>query len=241
MGWVKCQGLILTTRRGAEMEIARKGDWVIETFPIGTYACNCSLIYSVKGRQAIVIDPGDDFLTLSKIISDRKLRVGKLLHTHAHFDHIGQSCRCKDDTGAELFLHRDDLFLYRDLEKQGLFFGASVASPHYSIDHYLEHDMSFDLGEDLKSFLKTLHTPGHTPGSCCFYTDYFDRPILFSGDTLFYQSIGRTDFPGGDSLRIMKSIKNIIFNLPGETTVVAGHGKGTQIYFEKKSNPFLSS
>ena len=223
------------------MEVARKGDWVVEIFPVGSYACNCSLVYSVKSGQAIIIDPGNDFETLRKIIFRRNLHVVKLLHTHAHFDHIGQSCRCKEDTGAKLFLHRDDLFLYQNLKAQGVFFGEEVASPGYPIDCYLEHDMSFDLGEDLKSFLKTFHTPGHTPGSCCFYTDYFDNPILFSGDTLFYQSIGRTDLPGGDSGSILKSIKNVIFCLPDETRVVTGHGIETQIYFEKKSNPFFNN
>ena len=216
------------------VEVARKGDWVVETFPIGSYACNCSLIYSVKSRQAIIVDPGNDFLTLSKIIADRELQVVKLLHTHAHFDHIGQSCLCKADTGAELFLHRDDLFLYQGLREQGLFFGESLLPPEYPIDHYLEHEMSFEPGG-----LKTLHTPGHTPGSCCFYTDYFDSPILFSGDTLFHGSIGRTDFPGGDAQSILKSIKKTLFVLPDETEVVTGHGAGTRIHAEKRGNPFL--
>ena len=221
------------------MEVARRGDWAVETFPIGSYACNCSIIYSLRSGQALVIDPGNDFLALQKIIAERELQVVKLLHTHAHFDHIGQSCRCKSDTGAKLFLHRDDLFLYKGLREQGRFFGEVLADPEYPIDDYLEHDMSFDLGDDLRSFLKTFHTPGHTPGSCCFYTDYFDRPILFSGDTLFHQSIGRTDFTGGDASKIMKSIKNILFVLPDETEVVTGHGRGTRIHVEKRSNPFV--
>ena len=181
----------------SSMEVARKGDWVVEMFPIGSFACNCSLIYSVVTKQAIIIDPGNDFATLSDIIAERGLQVVKLLHTHAHFDHIGESCRCKADTGADLFLHREDLFLYQSLQQQGLFFGQTVAPPEYPIDQYLEHEMSFDLGTDAREVLKTFHTPGHTPGSCCFYTDYFDTPILFSGDTLFFQSIGRTDLPGG--------------------------------------------
>ena len=222
-----------------KMQVAKRGDWIVETFPVGTYACNCSLIYSARSGQAIIIDPGNDFLTLGKIIAERNLQVVKLLHTHAHFDHIGQSCHCKAETGAELFLHRDDLFLYQGLVEQGVFFGEEITSPDYPIDHYLEHEMSFDLGTDLKNFLKTLHTPGHTPGSCCFYTDYFDEPILFSGDTLFHQSIGRTDFPGGDAGSILKSIKNSLFTLPDETEVVTGHGQGTRIYAEKRGNPFF--
>ena len=216
-----------------------KNDLVVETFPIGTYACNCSLIYSLRSKEAIIIDPGNDFFALKNLIDERGLKVGKLLHTHAHFDHIGRSCDCKDYTGAELFLHRDDLFLYRDLSLQGSFFGQSVSEASYAIDFYLEQDMDLGLGKEVCSFLKTLHTPGHTPGSCCFYSDYFDEPLLFSGDTLFSQSIGRVDLPGGDGDKILRSIKKDLFTLPAETVVITGHGSMTQIGFEKKHNPFV--
>jgi hydroxyacylglutathione hydrolase len=138
-----------------------------------------------------------------------------------------------------MHLHRGDQFLYDKLPMQGLFFGQQVGTPK-PLDAYLEDGETFTfLDEEIKTFLSTLHTPGHTPGSCCFYTDYFDTPQLFAGDTLFQRSIGRTDLPGGDGVQIIKSIKERLLVLPEETKVIAGHGPATVIYQEKKSNPFL--
>jgi len=124
------------------------------------------------------------------------------LHTHAHFDHIGRSNEISVETGAKICLHKDDNFLYQKLPQQGLFFGQIVGTPK-QVDHYLEEGETFGFDDpELKLFLTTIHTPGHTPGSCCFYSDYFDTPQLFAGDTLFQNSIGRTDLPGGDSKKL---------------------------------------
>lgn len=216
-----------------------RGELVIETFPIGSFACNCSMIYSIKTKEAIIIDPGNDFKTLDRMIKERGLFVKKLLHTHAHFDHIGQSSEVHISTGATIHLHKEDLFLYEALEQQGMFFGQTVGKP-VDVHGFLEHEQEFGLEDSgLNNFLKTLHTPGHTPGSCCFYTDYFDVPVLFAGDTLFQSSIGRTDLPGGDSNKIIKSIKDELLTLPGETGVITGHGPETLIHLEKSGNPFL--
>ena len=138
-------------------------------------------------------------------------------------------------------MHRDDMFLYESLEQQGIIFSEPVPSPSYSIDHFLAHDMSFDLEMGPKNFLRTIHSPGHTPGSCCFYSEYFDEPLLFSGDTLFRGSIGRVDLPGGNGEDIFKSIKSHILTLPEETEVIAGHGPTTLIGLEKKHNPFVGT
>lgn len=120
-----------------------------------------------------------------------------------------------------------------------MFFRQVVGTPK-AIDSYLEDNEDFAfLDPEIKTFLKTIHTPGHTPGSCCFYTEYFDEPMLFAGDTLFQRSIGRSDLPGGDGRLIIKSIKERLLNLPDETQVIAGHGDETRIYDEKKYNPFL--
>jgi glyoxylase-like metal-dependent hydrolase (beta-lactamase superfamily II) len=213
---------------------------VLETLPIGSYACNCSILYSKKTREAIIIDPGNDYQTLLKKISDLKITVKKLLHTHAHFDHIGRSNEVREITGATIHLHKDDQFLYDQLPMQGKFFGQTVGAPG-PIDYYINHEEEFGIDDlEIKNFLKTIHTPGHTPGSCCFYTDSFSAPILFAGDTLFQNSIGRTDLPGGDSRKIIQSIKERLLVLPDETTVVTGHGPMTKIQHEKRFNPFLS-
>lgn len=225
--------------KASNMNIIEKNNVILERFPIGSYACNCSLLYAKDTREAIIIDPGNDFAMIKKLIEERGLKVKKLLHTHAHFDHIGQSNEVKQMTGAHICLHRDDQFLYDALPMQGKYFGQVVGRPS-PIDHYLQDEEEFNLESlKLKSFLKTLHTPGHTPGSCCFYSEFFDEPLLFAGDTLFQRSIGRTDLPGGNTDQILRSIKTRLFALPEETNVVTGHGPDTNIHSEKKFNPFL--
>ena len=211
----------------------------IESFPIGSFACNCSIIYSKTSREAIIIDPGNDRLKLSSIIKEKNLNVKKLIHTHAHFDHIGQSQSIARETGAPLYLHQGDLFLYESLGQQGLFFGAKTDKAERPIDHYIENDEPFSLSGH-QDILKTLHTPGHTPGSCCFLSENFQIPLLFSGDTLFQNSIGRTDLPGGDSDLIIKSIKQRLLVLPEETEIIPGHGPLTKLHLEKASNPFIA-
>lgn len=219
--------------------IYSKGHLSLTSFPVGSYQCNCSILFSNITREAIIIDPGNDHEFLLAQIKSLNVIPKKLLHTHAHFDHIGRSSEIKAATGASLHLHKDDKFLYDVLPQQGMFFGQKVGTP-LPLDSYIEDSEEYSLDDqELKNFLKTLHTPGHTPGSCCFYTDFFDTPLLFSGDTLFERSIGRTDLPGGDMNKIISSIKNRILTLPEETVVTPGHGENTRIFEEKKYNPFL--
>ncbi|MCO4793251.1 MAG: MBL fold metallo-hydrolase [Bacteriovoracaceae bacterium] len=215
-------------------------DIKIETFPMGSFACNCSFIYSEKTREAIIIDPGNDGDTLMKEIESRNLIVKKLLHTHAHFDHIGCSKEIKKKTGAEIHLHKKDGMLYTALPAQAMMFGQAPLLAG-KVDKWIEDEEEYSLEDSgLKNFMKSLHTPGHTEGSCCFYTEIQDEPLLFSGDTLFNQSIGRTDLPGGSFDVIKSSIENRLYTLPDETKVITGHGPTTRIYEEKKTNPFVS-
>lgn len=208
-------------------------------FPVGSYQCNCSILYSDQTREALIIDPGNAHEVVLKKIKELNLVVKKLIHTHAHFDHIGKSSEIAVATGALLYLHLEDEFLYRALPAQGMFFGQIVGTPK-PLDHHLEDGMEFEFEDpEIKKFLTTMHTPGHTPGSCCFYTEYFDLPYLFSGDTLFKRSIGRSDLPGGNGETLIKSIKKKIFLLPDGTEVIPGHGDSTRLYEEKKYNPFL--
>lgn len=219
--------------------ILKKGNLNLISFPVGSYQCNCSILYSDKTREAIIIDPGNDHEYIIQKIKDLNIKVKKLIHTHAHFDHIGRSTEVANFTGATLHLHKGDEFLYDMLPQQGMFFRQVVGTPK-KLDSYLEDNEEFSFEDpEINTFLKTIHTPGHTPGSCSFYTEYFDEPMLFAGDTLFERSIGRTDLPGGDGQLIIKSIKSRLLTLPDETHVVAGHGGMTRIYEEKKFNPFL--
>lgn len=217
----------------------QKNTLKIETRPMGSYACNTTLIYSTATNEAIIIDPGNDFKSLDAWITPKNLNIKFLLHTHAHFDHIGHSSLASEKYKAPLYLHQGDDFLYQALAVQGQFFGQQVDTPK-PVDEHLIHDQTFSLSDpDLKDFLKCFHTPGHTPGSCCFYTENLDSPLLMAGDTLFRGSIGRTDLPGGDSDLILSSIKKELYQLPDETMVITGHGPMTRIFEEKKSNPFV--
>ena len=230
------------------MSVSREPLLKIETFPVGTFACNCSIIYSPATKEALVIDPGNDVNEVMSRISALGLKVKALLHTHAHFDHIGQSQQVKNVTGAPVLLHRDDEFLYQALSQQGLFFGESVMQPP-PCDGWISDDEEFGIllpadgtglvSSKLRNILSAIHTPGHTPGSCSFYTTLLETPTLFSGDTLFYNSIGRTDLPGGDQGKLLASIKHRLLPLPDETVCIPGHGPATSIYHERKNNPYL--
>ncbi len=219
-----------------------KNNIVVETLQVGALDVNCSMIYSKESKKAIAIDAGNDERTIINYLEERGLELIKLIHTHAHFDHIGSSAAVKEKTGAELSLHKLDNHLYQELEGQGKMFGIDIPRPT-TPDVIFEEGDSFSLtGSDLDPFLqglKIIHTPGHTEGSCCLYSEFFDRPILFAGDTLFFQSIGRTDLPGGSFDAIIDSITNKLFKLPDETIVITGHGPGTTIGNEKKLNPFI--
>jgi hydroxyacylglutathione hydrolase len=211
----------------------------IQSFSTGALGCNCSIIYSDESKQAIIIDPGDDELNIISKVEKLGLQVVKLLHTHAHFDHIGCSKNLKHKLGCSMHLHQGDEQLYQALSLQRQMFAIGDGDGPGVIDSWLLDEEEFSLDEEFSSFLKTLYTPGHTEGSCCFYTEYFEKPILFAGDTLFQQSIGRTDLPGGDFEKIKKSIKQRLYLLPDETRVITGHGQETSIFQEKRSNPFI--
>ena len=211
----------------------------IHSFPTGSYGCNCSIIYSEETKEAIAVDPGDNEKEFLTEVEKLGVKIKYLLHTHAHFDHIGGSKKIKDLIGAPICLHKSDELLYKALPLQSTMFGRPPMLAG-TVDHYLQDEEEFFIESDnLKHMVKTLFTPGHTGGSCCFYTEALDTPVLFSGDTLFQGSIGRTDLPGGNLEEIKKSIKVRLYDLPEDTIVIPGHGMNTQIFQEKRNNPFV--
>ncbi len=220
--------------------IAENTDIAVKSAPVGTLACNCSIIYSKKSGEAILIDPGNDSSIVLDEIEKNNLKVKKIIHTHAHFDHIGDSKKIHQKTNASIYLHKGDDLLYKQLKLQGQLFGFKLDEPAEDYESLVDEQTFSFQEKQLKEFLKTIYTPGHTQGSCCFFTEYFSIPILFSGDTLFQNSIGRTDLPGGDSESIIKSINKRLLPLPDETKIITGHGQSTTIGQEKAYNPFLS-
>jgi len=207
---------------------------LIESFPVGPLQCNCSIIACPETKEAAVIDPGGDPQKILELIERYGLKVKYLLHTHAHFDHILGSRAMKEATGAQICLHKGDQWLYDNVAKQGSLFGFQIDKP-LAVDRYLNDEEEVQFGT-----LKTsvIHTPGHTPGSLCF--SLADKEsLLFAGDTLFHRSIGRTDLWGGSFEQIIDSIAQRLFRLDDSTRVIPGHGPDTDIWSEKKENPFL--
>lgn len=201
------------------------------TFPVGPLQCNCSIIWDPSSREAIAVDPGADAEKILDFISEQKLSLKAAVHTHAHFDHIGASTEVHSRLKAPLHLHPDDADLWDNLDLQGQAFGFPLKKiPRWQVD--LHDDDSLRFG---KFHLKILHTPGHTPGSCSFSCNEF----VFSGDTLFRGSIGRTDLWGGDFAQISKSIKERLYSLDEDTTVICGHGPSTTIGIERRKNAFI--
>ena len=208
---------------------------LVETFPVGPLQCNCSILVDESTREAVVIDPGGEPERILEALAAAKVRPVALLHTHAHLDHITGTGQVSGATGAPIRLHPADLPLYEALPEQAAFFGLSAEEPR-PLDAPLSDSEIILFG---LSSLRAIHTPGHTPGSTCFLLEG-DEPLLFSGDTLFRRSIGRTDLWGGDTDMILSSIRERLFSLAGDTRVICGHGEDTTIDQEKRLNPFAA-
>lgn len=207
----------------------------IETMAVGPLQTNCSIISDEGTGQAVVVDPGDEAERIAQALARAGATAIALLHTHAHFDHISGTADLSALTGAAIRLHAADRPLYDKLEEQASLFGLSAGRP-------LPPDDPIADGEVIRfgsSSLRAIHTPGHTPGSTCFLLEGSD-PVLFSGDTLFRRSIGRTDLWGGDTAAILASVRGKLFSLPGATPVICGHGPGTSIDEERRMNPFAA-
>ena len=207
----------------------------VETFPVPPLGCNCSVLRDDETREAIVIDPGGDAPGILKRLHAHGLTVKAIVHTHTHIDHVGATAAVQRDTGAPARIHEGDLFLYNMLPVQAQLVGVH-APPTAELDAFL-HDG--DVLQAGSIALEVIHTPGHTPGSVCFRCKVGADEVLFSGDTLFAGSIGRTDLWGGDHDLILKSIRARLLTLPEETRVVTGHDRPTTIARERRSNPYV--
>ena len=205
----------------------------IITLPLGPLQTNGYLVGDEATLDAVMIDPGWDARRVLAALDERRWKLRHVLLTHAHFDHLGAAAEVVEATGAPLALHPLDLPLLR---AQG---GAAAFGFH--IRPCPEPGSLLQPGQSLEAGplrFEVLFVPGHTPGHVAFHLAV--AGAVFSGDVLFRDGIGRTDFPGGSYPTLMRSIREVLFALPDETAVYSGHGPATTIGDEKQSNPFLA-
>jgi hydroxyacylglutathione hydrolase len=210
---------------------------LLETRDAPPFYKNGYVLACDETHESVIIDPGDEVAELLKVVADRKLTVRHILLTHAHVDHVAGVARAKAATGASISLHRDDLTLYDGALQQAAFFGLDIEPPP-PVDRFYDMSAAITFGGHE---VKVLHTPGHTPGGVCLLVGAAGRPgdKVFAGDTLFAGSIGRTDLMGGDYDTLIDSIRTVLFVLEDAVEVYSGHGPGTSIGHERRTNPFL--
>jgi hydroxyacylglutathione hydrolase len=204
-----------------------------EILPVGLLQCNCSIFGDEQSRAAVVIDPGDNIDEILAVLARHSLKVTAIVITHAHIDHIGGAARLKAATGAPVYMNQNDQELYDHLDVQASWLQMETPG-RTQIDVEAREGDSLKLGE---TAFHVLHTPGHTQGSISLWIPTENK--LIAGDTLFRDSIGRTDLPGSDGRQILRSIHTKLLTLPEDATVVPGHGSNTTIGREKERNPFL--
>lgn len=198
---------------------------------VGQLGVNCYIVSCEYTKEALVIDPGDNAEKILEKIDQENLQLKYIVNTHGHADHIGANHILKNKTNAAIAIHADDAPMLGDPKLNlSVYIGASIISD--DADIILNAGDSITIGN---INLSVLHTPGHTKGGICLLTE----GILFSGDTLFAESIGRCDFPDGSMTDIIYSIKNQLMNLPDTVKVYPGHGPTTTIGWERNHNPYL--
>jgi len=206
------------------------------TITVGILETNSYLLYDSDSKEAFCIDPGSEPEKILKTISDFELQLKAILLTHGHGDHIGGLSKMLAEYNVPLYIHSEDkemLICPRQNLSESI--GFNVTAP--ATDEFVEdgRKIPFDNTE-----ITVFHTPGHTPGGVSYFVNpEGEKPVLFSGDTLFYLNVGRIDLPGGSWEAMQKSIREKLYVLPEETVVYPGHGPETTIHKEKYNNPYV--
>ena len=204
-----------------------------EILPVGPLQCNCSIFGDEQSREALVIDPGDEIEEIQAILERHQLQVKGIIITHAHIDHIGGAAKLKELSGAPVYMNENDMELRAQLDVQAGWLGMEPPGQP-EIDVMVRDGDAVTLAEQP---FHVFHTPGHTQGSISLHVPSENK--LIAGDTLFRDSIGRTDLPGGNSRQILVSIKEKLLPLDDGVVVIPGHGPETTIGREREMNYFL--
>lgn len=205
----------------------------IETFVLGDVRTNCYLLINEETKEALVVDPADRADVIVRKLIDEGLTLKAILLTHGHGDHILAVGALKKQFGVKVYAAKAEEALLSDTAQ-------NLSKALFGIEVTVKPDVLLEDGQELEEAgirLRMLHTPGHTPGGCCYYQA--EEKILFSGDTLFCGSIGRTDFPGGSLSQLVRSVKEKLLVLPEDVKVYPGHEEMTTIGHEKRYNPYM--
>jgi len=205
---------------------------IVKKLEVGLLAANCYLVACSETGKGVVIDPGGSAGDILREMKKINMEAEAIINTHGHYDHIGANAKIKEATGAPILLCEKDIKVYQNPAGKGL--SIFVKTPPLP-DKYISEGDVISFGNQQ---LKVLETPGHSPGGISLLAEQ-DPPLIFTGDTLFNFSIGRTDLPGGSFEGIIRSIKEKIMVLPDEAIVYSGHGPASTVGQERAANPFL--
>lgn len=208
------------------------GKLQLQQLTLGPVFTNCYFVMNNDTKELLIVDPADAPERIIHKANVMGARPVGILLTHGHFDHIMAAEEIKKEYKIKIYACRKEEEMLREpsLNMTGTYGHACSIRPDVFLD-------DLEVFEAAGFSIQMLHTPGHTPGSCCYYMK--DEGVLFSGDTLFYGSVGRTDFPGGSTAAIVGSLHRLVDNLPEETEVYPGHDASTTIGYEKRYNPFV--
>lgn len=199
---------------------------------VGPVCTNCYLLVNHKTGELLVVDPGDQAQLIEKQIEKTGAKPVAILLTHGHFDHAGAAEELADKYQISIYAHEAER---ETLEAPGLNLCGMIG------EHKVYHADIFVKDEEVLNLagfsIRVFFTPGHTIGGCCYYIA--DEKILFSGDTLFQESVGRTDFPRGSASDLIRAIREKLMPLPDDVTVYTGHDESTLIGYERMHNPYL--
>lgn len=204
---------------------------IVKQFVEGFIANNNYLLIDEDSKEAALIDCTDYISELGAVLKEYDAKLKYILLTHGHFDHIMGVPKIKQEFGAKVYLHKDDKELVDNSDEFMISVGMQPFE-HPEIDKYIDEGEEIYLG---KNKIEVIHLPGHTQGGVGYLVD----GMLFAGDSIFLESVGRTDLPGGNHKQLIESIKNKIFSLDGDTILYVGHGTNTTVEHEKKYNEFV--
>jgi hydroxyacylglutathione hydrolase len=203
--------------------------------PVTPFQQNCTILFDDETREGVVVDPGGDVATIEAAIRENGISIKEIWITHGHIDHAGGADELRERLGVQVIgPHADDLPLLEKLEQQATAFGVRMEARNLVPDRWLEEGDKISFGEHV---FDVLHCPGHAPGHVVFYNE--PQRFAHVGDVLFNGSIGRTDLPGGDHATLLASIRDKLLPLGDEVGFLCGHGPGSRIGDERRSNPYL--